>query len=100
MTIEHRTLMEVSDIIGLEYTCTHCQAKHLIPLKRFDRVIYQCPNCKEGLVSGSHIDSGKRSDDAALLEFVSALADLQKRSLGIRLEISALPSAHASGEKG
>ncbi len=89
MTMQERLLLELGDILGIEYTCGHCQAKYLVPIERFDRVIYQCPNCKEGLVKSGHPDSTKRSDEAALHNFVEALLDLRSRELGIRLELSA-----------
>jgi DNA-directed RNA polymerase subunit RPC12/RpoP len=47
MTSESRTLIEPQDILGLEYGCTHCGVKHLIPLRSFDRgTPTECPNCR------------------------------------------------------
>jgi hypothetical protein len=89
MTMQERTLLEPGDILGLEYSCRHCQAKYLVPIERFDRVIRQCPNCREGLVRTDHPESAKRSDEDALHNFVNALVDLRSRDIGIRFEVSA-----------
>ncbi len=96
MTMQQRVLLELGDILGIEYTCGHCQAKYLVPIERFDRVIQQCPNCKEGLVRTGHPDSAKGSDEYVLHDFVNMLRDLRDRNIGIRFEISA--SREASGQ--
>jgi DNA-directed RNA polymerase subunit RPC12/RpoP len=88
MTMHQRLILDLHDIVGVEYTCAHCQAKYLIPIEKFDRVIYQCPNCKESLVRPGHADSAKVSDEGSLLNFVGTLRDLRDREIGIKLEIS------------
>ena len=93
MTMQERTLLELRDILGLEYSCRHCQAKYLVPIERFDRAIRQCPNCREGLIRTDHPDSTKPSDEDALHNFVNALMDLRNREIPIRFEVSALGRA-------
>ena len=86
--MHQRTMLDLKDIIGIEYTCAHCQSNYLVPIDKFDRPIYQCPNCKETLVLPGHADSAAISDEASLTNFVDNLRDLRGRGLGIRLDIS------------
>lgn len=92
MTIENRTFISPSDLLGIEYECGYCHSKYFIPLEKFAHVIYQCPNCKVALIGATHIDSTKRSDEGALLNFVEALKDIQTRPITLRFEISGEPS--------
>jgi hypothetical protein len=92
MTVEKRIFISPSDIVGIEFECGHCYSRHLIPIASFDRVIYQCPNCKEKLVSSGHADSTKQSDEAALLNLVAILTDIQDRPLTLQFEITGDPS--------
>ena len=77
MTAETRTFIAPTDILGIEYECGHCGAKHFVPIVRFDRVLYQCPNCKEGLATATHPVSSQHSDESALYAFVNALKGMQ-----------------------
>ena len=88
MTMEQRILIDLSDIVGIEYACSRCSGRYLIPIDKLDAVIAQCPNCRQGLVSEAHITSGKRSDADALYELRTALMDTQGRNIGIRLQLS------------
>lgn len=47
MTNEHRLLIELIDIAGIEFECQSCAAKILYPLARQDRLAAKCPNCYE-----------------------------------------------------
>jgi hypothetical protein len=48
MTSEHRTLIELVDITGIEFECKNCTAKILYPLQEsYKRLSEQCPNCLE-----------------------------------------------------
>jgi hypothetical protein len=48
MTSEVRTLIEFTDIIGIEFECPKCAAKILYPLdKHYDRLLSLCPNCDQ-----------------------------------------------------
>ncbi|MGA2204035.1 MAG: hypothetical protein ABSG40_18955 [Terriglobales bacterium] len=88
MTAETRTFIAPSDIVGIEYECGHCRARHLVPVERFDRVLYQCPNCREGLATATDASHTKRGDDSALHQFVDALKEIQNLSVKVRLELS------------
>lgn len=47
MTSELRTLIELRDVIGLEFDCPKCHAKVLQPLHTNEtrQTIHQCPSC-------------------------------------------------------
>lgn len=98
MTLEQRTTIAPQDISGIEYGCQHCQAKYSVPLDRFDRILHQCPNCHEELISEAHLGDRKPSDYEALSMLVKQLVDLQNRHMPIRFEL--LASCLASGGKG
>jgi len=52
MTIEHRTLIELTDITGIEFECQHCTAKVLYPFENnYKRLAENCPNCNETWLS-------------------------------------------------
>lgn len=88
MTKELRTFISPSDILGIEYECNHCQSRHFVPIEKFDRVLYQCPNCKEGLATRTQAsDVGQAKDDTILDNFVKDLAALKTLSVKLRLEI-------------
>ncbi len=91
MTIQKRTLIELSDIAAIEFECSHCQARLSIPIANTDRRIGSCPNCRqEWLPRGS---SGSPSDEQLVELFIDRLRQLQGRTLGaaIRLQLSPEP---------
>lgn len=97
MTIEQRTFISPKDIAGVELECPVCHAKYLTPIADFSHVIQQCPNCQQVVISNKHFDSSKRSDEAALANFIEALKDIQERiansgkdRLPLRLHIAGL----------
>ncbi len=48
MTSEQRILIELTDIVGVEFECPKCNAKVLYPFtKHYDRLLSHCPNCNE-----------------------------------------------------
>ena len=89
MTAETRTFIAPTDILGIECECGHCSAKYFVPVVRFDRVLYQCPNCREGLaMATTHAISHQRSDESVLHAFIDALKGMQNLTVKVRLEIS------------
>jgi hypothetical protein len=49
MTSEIRTLIDIAEIVGVEFKCKHCGAQVLYPIEKLDpeRLLRNCPNCKE-----------------------------------------------------
>lgn len=88
MTVEQRFFIPPSDIAGIEYECSNCHARQTVSLARFGRVLYQCPNCKEGMATAANPSSGKAADDTILHKFVDALKEMKNLTVKVRLEIS------------
>jgi hypothetical protein len=50
MTSETRTMVDISDIIGVEIECQECMAKIAYPReKNQERIAQRCPNCNVDL---------------------------------------------------
>lgn len=48
MTSETRTLIELTDVIGIEFECRNCKAKVLYPFQeKYYHLSEKCPNCGE-----------------------------------------------------
>jgi hypothetical protein len=48
MTSENRTLVELKDVLGVEFECSKCQSKFLYSLSnQHQRLLDKCPNCFE-----------------------------------------------------
>ena len=47
MTSQTKRFIQLSDILGLHFECTHCDSTLLIPLSReiFIKKLYACPHC-------------------------------------------------------
>ena len=88
MTVQKRTLIEPSDIIGIEYECSHCGSRYLVQVIRFDRRVAHCPNCHEPWLAAGAVN--RQSDDQAVAQLVDALKEIQSRKLGVvvRLELA------------
>ncbi len=81
MTSENRTLLELSDILGIEFQCPRCEARVLYPFtKSIDRMIDRCPNCLEPwFTENPHLPAqrGPVAEEVRLV--VLALRDLIER---------------------
>jgi hypothetical protein len=91
MTREVRITIEAKDILAIEYECGHCHARHLIPVERFDRVLHQCPNCKESLATLAKYGAEGGSDESILSALIDALKRTKNLSCKIRLQITEDP---------
>jgi ribosomal protein L37AE/L43A len=88
VTTEQTTSIDLSDIAGIEYVCSHCGARYIVPIVKFDTAISSCANCRQEIVSETYKNSSKPSDQAAVHSFVEALRDLSGRGVSIRLTLS------------
>ncbi len=88
MTLQQRTFIELEDIAGIEYICKHCRAEYLVPIEHLDRVISQCPTCKEALIKAALFTDKAPAEETLLKNFVRALMVLREAQLGIKLELS------------
>jgi hypothetical protein len=87
VTSETRTLVDITDIAGVEFKCKHCDAQILYPIERLDpeRLLRNCPNCKEEwFFFGGDL---KTNDFDLLRQFVIGLKMLLSRE-SIKAQIS------------
>jgi hypothetical protein len=79
MTVETKHLIDIGDIVSIEFACKNCKSTLLHSLAEFGRVPTQCPNCKEGIVE--HLGP----DYVAIEEAVKAIKRLKDRHIPVRL---------------
>jgi hypothetical protein len=94
MTLEKRYLVEISDIISVQYECGNCGAAVLVPIDRIDSeriagiAVNMCPYCQTP--SGFQIGV---EETKVFLHFNQMLRQIAKvmsgRNLKIRLEVKA-----------
>lgn len=89
MTVDHRTLIELADIIAIEYECPHCHVRHSVPLNTWDGVTEKCPNCRTEWVRATHTSGDRPTDVSIVHNFMLELKRMQERDFGavMRLEI-------------
>ena len=74
MTIEHRTLIELSDITGIEFECPQCQTKVFYPLaKEPYRLAQSCPNCNQTWLEIDTKTANVHHSGDAVLELITKL---------------------------
>jgi ribosomal protein L37AE/L43A len=88
MTRELRTTIEPTDIRAIEYECSHCHSRHAVPIEKFDRVLLQCPNCKEAMATPSHYPHTTKTDETTLVALVNALQNAKDLTCKIRFELA------------
>jgi hypothetical protein len=79
MTLETKHLIEIGDIVSIEFTCKKCTSTLLYSIAQFGRVPTQCPNCKEDIVE--HLGP----DYVAIEEAIKAIKRLKDRHIPVRL---------------
>jgi hypothetical protein len=79
MTVETKHLIEVGDIVAIEFTCGKCKSTLLHSVADFARVPTECPNCKEDIVE--HLGP----DYVAIEDAVKAIKRLKDRHIPVRL---------------
>jgi DNA-directed RNA polymerase subunit RPC12/RpoP len=86
MSREIRTLIELSDITGVEFECRKCGAKVLYPFrKEYERPAERCPSCGEPWFA----DAGMQHPSA------SSTADQVKKVIASMMTMAASPLVHA-----
>jgi hypothetical protein len=97
MTTQRRTLIELGDIVAIEYECRHCHARYSVPVDRADRRPGRCQNCREDWLDPQNGDTSAKgsavySDDQLVSEFVGNLREAQRRKFGaaVRIEVSSM----------
>ena len=90
MTSEKRFLISPKDILSIGFECSHCGATFFVPIEKLDRLLRQCPNCKESLATEAPVPNSDYSDAKVVFFFVDFLRQLRTRVFGesVRFEIS------------
>lgn len=84
MTVETRCLIELSDILGVEFQCLNCGAKTLLDKPK---VLLECPVCKaDWLMQGTDEENTLR---IFLSTIQSAKVKMDGRPFSLRLQIAA-----------
>ena len=79
MTAETIHLIDLTDIVGVEFLCSHCGSRIVHVLAKFDRVPTKCANCHEAIVTAGS------PEETAIKETVEAIKMLAKRKLPTRI---------------
>lgn len=88
MTSEVRTLIELTDILGLEIDCQACHARFVYPLSSARKAIHKCPNCNENwFITERSTDAPKQLLE--LLEIIDALA--QTKDIFPKIQLALRP---------
>ena len=107
MTREFKTVIDLDDIIGLDLECLACHSRLTIPLAKYDRNLYQCPQCNAPWVlgCGSNTDHVIRNMVGCLREVAQMPSKDVPVGMRIRFQLSPEPpevtsaSGRASGGK-
>jgi hypothetical protein len=104
MVSETRTLIEMTDIVGIEFACRKCGAKILYPLaEHYNRLSEKCPNCYEPWFTKNV--AAHSSAETAADEVKKIFATLHKVATSpevlaqVRLSISGVAKAKLNEEK-
>jgi predicted Zn finger-like uncharacterized protein len=91
MTRETHTLISPQDIVGMGFSCPHCNAMFSVPVDKLDRVANNCPNCNQRWVKQPDHLNDEFPDEEVLKHFFKCLKELQRREFGklVRFEVKA-----------
>lgn len=89
MTIQKRALIDLRDVVAVEYECNHCHARYTVPIEATDRYIDGCPNCREPWLS-TRSGTSEPPDDQLVRMLLGYLKDARSRKFGaaVRLELA------------
>ena len=86
MTIEKRYLIELGDVLGVEFLCGNCKGRFLLGADAKQRMLWNCPLCNEDWLL-------PQTDEATaihnLLNVLRTLdAKMQGRKFSMKLQIT------------
>lgn len=91
MTLEQKTLIELTDITGIQFSCPKCAAKLLYPFGgMIVRLPHECPNRHEAWLSQTHTPETPQTADAVreMIANLRKLADSPFVQANVRLQIA------------
>ncbi|MGB8770439.1 MAG: hypothetical protein WCC92_12530 [Candidatus Korobacteraceae bacterium] len=96
MTIEKRCLIELSDILGVEFTCHSCKGKTSPELESTRLVLLSCPLCTADWLLP------QTEEEKALRTFLNVIkrakAGVNGRGFSLRLHIASPDESEAEAE--
>jgi Zn finger protein HypA/HybF involved in hydrogenase expression len=94
MTSETRTLIDLSDITGIEIECRDCTAKVFYPRKNnHERIARQCPNCNADLFVTRNGQSEAMNNVKALIRILELVgAPAAEANANVRLHLATRPT--------
>ena|SRR5258708_1455798 len=90
MTRETRTLIEITDMWAVEFTCPHCGTRYSVAFDKSDRqLLTHCPNCREPWLDDERSSEKSMGDMTVVMAFMHHAREIQKRKCKslIRIEL-------------
>jgi tRNA G26 N,N-dimethylase Trm1 len=100
MTAERRIFINLSELIGAEYECTHCRTRCSVSFAQFEKVPELCPNCGKRWFSETPLSSGELSDLITINEFFASLDKMKRRKFQAIVRLEAAPFVQVESQKG
>jgi len=89
VTYETKYLIDVSDVLGVEFECKKCKTKIALAITDSAKAVWECPICnEEWIVSGTNEQNAIQN---LLRTFKNAADALQGRTFSLKLHIAAPP---------
>ncbi len=86
MTIETRCLIELSDILGVEFQCQQCKGRFLLGTDVKQTMLWQCPICRETWLLPQTEEERTMHNFLNILRSVNA--KMQGRNFSVKLLIT------------
>lgn len=88
MTVENKMLIELSDVIAVEYMCKKCDTRLVMTPERWGHLPSNCPHCNEIENWFPRQDTSIREMTLTLLSAISRLNEAKERmTFSLRLEV-------------
>jgi hypothetical protein len=86
MTFEQRTLIDLSDIVGVEFECHACKAKVALSSNAERTMFWECPVCNRDWLD-QDTEEGRTIQSFVNLVLKSIARKLDGRAFSLRLQI-------------
>jgi DNA replicative helicase MCM subunit Mcm2 (Cdc46/Mcm family) len=93
MTIETRTTLDFKDIRGIEFECSMCHSKVLIPVEKFKEPLTRCSVCGERGTQWLVHGSADFEDIQNLIRTIRRLYDRPSEGFQMRFEVATFREA-------
>jgi Tfp pilus assembly major pilin PilA len=88
MTVENKVLIELSDIVAVEYRCKKCNTRLVMTPERWEQLPIGCPHCNAIETWFPRSDSTLKDMTQMLLTTISRINEATDRmTFSLRLEV-------------